>query len=85
MSHAITLDLSALLLERIERLAKAHGWEQQAAMVHLLEHGLFVCESELAARFDASDTKALQAAIAALQDVPDDPGFSLIGRSDATG
>ena len=40
---------------------------------------------DLAARLDESDAKALQAAIAALQDIPDDPGFALIGRADVLG
>ena len=53
--------------------------------MHLLEHGLFACESELAARFNDHDSVALQAAIAALEGIPNDPGFSLIGRvADAT-
>lgn len=80
MTNAILLDIDPLLMERIKRVATARGWGMQAAMVHLVEHGLFACEAELAARFDDSDAKALQAAIEALKDIPDDPGFSLIGR-----
>lgn len=83
MTTTVLIDIDETLLERIQRVATAHGWGQQDAITHLIEHGLFACESELAARFDDSDAKALQAAIAALQDVPDDPGFSLIGRADA--
>jgi len=85
MSHAVLLDMSAVLLERIQRIATARGWGQQAAMVHLIEHGLFVCEADLAARFDATDAQVLQEAVAALQDIPDDPGFSLIGRTGVAG
>ena len=48
--------------------------------MHLLEHGLFACEAELAARFNDSDANALQAAISALEGIPSDPGFSMIGR-----
>ena len=80
MTHTVLLDIDPVLLERIERIATAHGWGQQVAMVYLIEHGLFACEAELSARFDDADAKVLQAAIAALQDIPDDPGFSLIGR-----
>lgn len=80
MTHTVLLDIDPVLLERIERIASAHGWGQQVAMVYLIEHGLFACEAELSARFDDADAKVLQAAIAALQDIPDDPGFSLIGR-----
>jgi len=67
MMHTVLLDIDPVLLERIQRIATAHGWGQQDAMIHLLEH--------------ESDAKVLQAAIAALQEIPDDPGFSLIGRA----
>lgn len=85
MINTVLIDIDEVLLERIGRLAAAHGWGQQHAMVHLIEHGLFACEADLSARFDESDAKVLQAAIAALQDIPDDPGFSLIGRADKPG
>ena len=81
MMHTVLLDIDPVLLERIQRIATAHGWGQQDAMIHLLEYGLFACEADLTARFDESDAKVLQAAIAALQEIPDDPGFSLIGRA----
>ena len=81
MTHAVLLDIDPVLLERILRVATALGWGQQDAMIHLLEHGLFACEADLKARFDDTDAQVLQAAIAALQDIPDDPGFSLIGRT----
>lgn len=85
MAETILLDIDPLLLERIRRVGQAHGWEQQQTLLYLLEHGLFACESELAARFDDSDSQALQAAIAALEDIQDDPGFSKIGRAEGTG
>lgn len=82
MIHTVLLDVGPVLLERIQRVAAAHGWGQQDAMIHLIEHGLFVCETDLAARFDATDAQVLEAAIAALQQIPNDPGFSLIGRGE---
>lgn len=82
MTETILLDLDPLLLDRVDRVAHARAWGRQQALVHLLEHGLFACESELAKRFDDSDAHALQAAIAALEQIQDDPGFSLIGRAD---
>ena len=81
MTHTVLLDISPVLLERIHRVATGLGWGQQDALIHLLEHGLFACESALAARFDDTDARILAAAIAALQEIPDDPGFSLIGRA----
>ena len=80
MTNAVLLDIDPLLMDRIKRIASARDMGVQAALTYLIEHGLFACEAELAARFDDSDAKALQAAIEALKDIPDDPGFSLIGR-----
>lgn len=85
MSHSVLIDIDPLLLERIERVATAHGWDQQEAMTHLIEHGLFALEADLASRFGPADAQALQLAIAALRDIPDDPGFALIGRFAAPG
>lgn len=80
MTDAILLEIDSLLLARIQRVAAARRWSQHEAMLHLLEHGLFTCESELAARFTDSDARALQEAIRALEQVENDPGFALIGR-----
>ncbi|MEO6170303.1 MAG: hypothetical protein ABIO84_05150 [Lysobacter sp.] len=82
MSETMLLDIDPVLLERVRRLAASRGWGQQAAITHLLEHGLFACEVEQAAPLDDSDATALQAAIDALERIDNDPGFSLIGRLD---
>lgn len=73
-------DIDPVLSERIARIADAHGWNPQEALMHLLEHGLFACESALAGQFSHSDAEALKSAIAALEQVPDDVGFALIGK-----
>ena len=80
MTDIILHDIDPLLLDRIKRVAGQRSWALQEALMHLLEHGLFACEAELAARFTDTDAMALQAAISALEGVPSDPGFSLIGR-----
>ncbi|RPE74723.1 hypothetical protein EDC50_3135 [Vulcaniibacterium tengchongense] len=80
MTDIVLQDIDPLLLDRIRRVAAARGWSLQEASMHLLEHGLFACEAELAARFNDSDAAALREAIAALEGIPSDPGFSLIGR-----
>ncbi len=80
MTESIVLNIDPLLLERVRRMATAKGWSEHQALGHLLEHGLFACEAELAARFNDSDADALQAAIAALEQIQDDPGFASIGR-----
>jgi hypothetical protein len=80
MTENIALNIDPLLLERVRRMAAAKGWGEQQALVHLIEHGLFACEAESAARFDDTDAEALKAAIAALEQIQDDPGFASIGR-----
>lgn len=85
MTDIVLHDIDPVLLERIRRVANARSWSLQECLMHLLEHGLFACESRLAARFDDSDARALQEAIAALEGVPSDPGFSLIGRVEPSG
>ncbi len=84
MNETLLLDIDPVLLERVRRVAASRGWSQQAAITHLLEHGLFACEVEQEARLDDSDATALQAAIEALERIDNDPGFSLIGRLDAS-
>ena len=64
MTDIVLHDIDRVLLERIGRVAKVRGWSLQDTLLHLLEHGLFACESQLAARFNDSDSQALQAAIA---------------------
>ncbi|MFC3552381.1 hypothetical protein ACFOLC_15350 [Lysobacter cavernae] len=80
MTDIILHDLAPVLLDRIKRVATTRGWSLQETLMHLLEHGLFACEAELVGRFSDTDADALQAAISALEGVPSDPGFSLIGR-----
>ena len=82
MTDIILHDIDPLLLDRIKRIANGRSWPLQEALLHLLEHGLFAVEAEMAARFNDSDANALRAAIAALEGIPSDPGFSLIGRMD---
>ncbi|MBB1088892.1 hypothetical protein H4F99_10355 [Lysobacter sp. SG-8] len=81
MSEIILRDIDAVLLGRVNRVAEAHGWSLQAALLNILEQGLFVCEGELSRSFDESDSRALQDAIAAMESVPSDQGFARIGRA----
>jgi hypothetical protein len=84
MTDIVLRDADPILVDRIRRVADARGWELSQAMLFLLEHGLFVYESENTARLDPSEADALQAAIAALEDVPNDVGFAAIGRLPGT-
>lgn len=80
MSETVLLDIDPVLLERVRRFAATRDWSQTAAITHLIEHGLFACETDVAVVLDDTDAHVLQAAIEALEKVEDDPGFSLIGR-----
>lgn len=82
MTELTIRDIGPLLLERIKRVADAHGWSQQHALMHMLETGLFECEAELASKLTDSDAMALKEAIAALEGIPNDPGFARIGRAE---
>lgn len=84
LREIVLRDIDPVLSERIGRIADAYGWNLQEALMHLLEHGLFACESDLGGRFSNSDADALKAAIAALEQVPNDAGFSLIGKAAAS-
>ncbi len=80
MSEIILRDFDAVLLERVNRVAEAHGWNLQTALVQILEQGLFACEGELSRSLSDADARALQDAIAAMESVPSDQGFARIGR-----
>lgn len=82
MTDIILHNLDAILADRLRRVAEARGWSLQRTALHLIESGLFVVEAEMVGRFNDHDADALQEAIAALQDIPSDPGFSLIGRAE---
>ena len=81
MGETLQIQLDAVLLERIRRVAQLRGWSESLAIRHLVEHGLFAIEPRGEAGLDDADANILQSAIAALEGIPDDPGFSLIGRA----
>lgn len=81
MTDIVLKDIDAVLADRIKRVADKRGWGTAKTLLHLLEQGLHVYEGDGAVRFDNSEADVLAAAIAALEGVPDDAGFSLIGRA----
>ena len=84
MTDIVLKDIDELLLERIRRVADRRGWTLSHALQHLLEQGLYAVEGDGRLGFDNSEADVLQAAIAALEGVPDGV-FSLIGQvPDAT-
>lgn len=82
MTDIILHNLDSVLADRVRRVAEARGWSLPRTALYLIESGLFAVEAEMVGRFDDSDAIALQQAIAALEGIPSDPGFSKIGRAD---
>ena len=81
MTDIILRDIDAVLAERLRLLAQQRGWEMHDTLLTVIEQGLYACESGLLVHFDDRESTALQQAIAALEQVPDDAGFGLIGQA----
>ena len=81
MTDIVLKDADPVLFDRIRRVADARGWTLPRALQSLLEQGLHVYEGDGSVRLDNSEADALQAAIAAMEQVPDDPGYAAIGRA----
>ncbi len=82
MTDLVLRDIDPNLAARIRRVAEMNGWTIHQTILHLIERGLFASEGG-ALRFDGQESDVMQSVIAALEGVPNDPGFSLIGRVDA--
>jgi hypothetical protein len=80
MTEIVLRDIDPVLADRIRRVADARRWDLPRTLLYLLEQGLYAVEAEMNVRFSDTDSDALRAAIAALEGVPNDAGFSLIGR-----
>lgn len=79
MTDLVLRDIDPMLATRIRKVAEANGWTIHQTILHLIERGLFASEGG-ALRFDSQESDVMQSVIAALETVPNDPGFSLIGR-----
>jgi hypothetical protein len=79
MTDLVLRDIDPMLAARIRKVAEANGWTIHQTILHLIERGLFASEGG-ALRFDSQESDVMQSVIAALETVPNDPGFSLIGR-----
>lgn len=80
MTEIVLRDIDPVLADRIRRIADARRWDLPRTLQYLLEQGLYAVEADMNVRFSDTDSDALREAIAALESVPNDPGFSLIGR-----
>jgi hypothetical protein len=79
MTDLLLRDIDPNLAVRIRRVADTNSWTMHETILHLIERGLFASEGG-ALRFDSSESDVMQSVIAALETVPNDPGYSLIGR-----
>ena len=80
MTDIVLQDIDPALAGRIRELAQARGWSMHDTLLKLIEHGLYHCEDAGDGNFDSLDSDVLKDAIAALEQVPDDAGFAMIGR-----
>ncbi len=81
MTDIVLKDADPVLVDRIKRVADARGWTIPRALQYRLEQGLHVYDGDGSVRFENTEVDAQQAAIAALEQVPDDPGYAAIGRA----
>jgi hypothetical protein len=81
MTDIVLRDIDPVLAERIRRIGEARGWSASETLQRLLEHGLHVVEGDGAVRLDPKESDVLSSAISAMEQVPNDPGFALIGRT----
>lgn len=79
MIDIVLKDIDPALRERIERVAREEGRGLPETLAYLLEAGLSAIEHRRSS-FDDREQNVLAAAVAAMKDVPDDPGFASIGR-----
>ena len=82
MTDIVLRDIDNGLVDRIRQIGEAHGWDTAETLRRALELGLQSCESSAAIRLAEHEAGVLQSAIAALEQVPDDPGFAMIGRAE---
>jgi plasmid stability protein len=80
MTDLVLRDIDPGLAGRIRTLAEMQGRSVHEAMAQVLEAGVHACEVNLRKQLDLEEEAALKQAIAALEQVPDDAGFGLIGR-----
>jgi hypothetical protein len=83
MTDIVLRDIDSVLADRIRGIGEAQGWGMAQTLLYVLEQGLSACEGDGAVVLADHEAGVLQAAIAALERVPSDPGFALIGRAPA--
>lgn len=80
MTDLVLRDLAPDLASRIRKLAELQGRSMHEVMAEVLDAGVQACEVTLRKQLDLDEAAALKHAIAALELVPNDAGFGLIGK-----
>ena len=80
MTDLVLRDIRPELADRIRLLADMQGRSVHDVMGEVLALGVDACEAHLRKHLDFKEEATLSQAIAALEQVPDDAGFGLIGR-----
>ena len=80
MTDLVLRDIDPDLASRIRKLAELQGRSMHEVMDEVLAAGVHACEGKLRKQLEQEEEAALKQASAALEQVPDDAGFGLIGR-----
>ncbi|GAB3737881.1 hypothetical protein GCM10028862_23740 [Luteimonas pelagia] len=82
MTDIVLRDIDPALAARLRALSDSRGWPIHETLLKVVELGLQRCESgALPSALESAEADLLREAIGALEQVPDDPGFALIGRA----
>lgn len=76
----IVRDVDAELQRRIERYARMKDWDMASVLPLALRTGMQVLELREQRNLASGEDAVLADAIKALEQVPNDPGFGMIGR-----
>ena len=80
MTDILLRDIDPALIERLNRVSAANGWQSDQSLRQVFEHGLHALALAATLRLNEREENALRSAIDAMEGVVDDPGFALIGR-----
>jgi hypothetical protein len=83
MTDIVLRDVDLPLQQRLQRIGRLRGWDMAETLLQVLQQGLYVIETGRESIDISDEAGVLEAAISALEHVPNDPGFALIGRAPA--
>ena len=80
MSPFLLDTVDPIMADRLRKLAGKRGWSESEALIRVIERGLPAVEAEVPPNLENEEANALQAAIAALEQIPT-ATFAAIGRA----